>query len=211
MLRAAGLQRLRWSWLMAPGAAQEHSGSDNGAGDEDGSEAVGQPLASVSVIRQQELTELMPDYIPDVLMGTPGVWFQERADDPEPRSISADCRISAGWRWWSTAHGRTSSARATTPTARFISSLNCWPGSDVVRGPVANIYGSGAIGGVASFRTKDVNDILKPGEKYGIVAHGILGSNMFQNLELGIRRRPGQRECRHLRWRDLSLSNRLPR
>jgi outer membrane receptor protein involved in Fe transport len=37
-------------------------------------------------------------------------------------------------------------------------------GVDVVRGPVANIYGSGAIGGVASFRTKDLGDILLPGE-----------------------------------------------
>ena len=34
-------------------------------------------------------------------------------------------------------------------------------GVDVVRGPVANIYGSGAIGGVVSFRTKDVEDVLQ--------------------------------------------------
>ena len=36
-------------------------------------------------------------------------------------------------------------------------------GVDVVRGPVANIYGSGAIGGVVSMRTIDTQDILKPG------------------------------------------------
>ena len=36
-------------------------------------------------------------------------------------------------------------------------------GVDVVRGPVANIYGSGAIGGVVSMRTIDSHDILQPG------------------------------------------------
>src|SRR5262249_44259072 len=44
-------------------------------------------------------------------------------------------------------------------------------------GPVANIYGSGAIGGVASFRTKDVDDILRPGERAGAEGHGEGGSN----------------------------------
>ena len=38
-------------------------------------------------------------------------------------------------------------------------------GIDIVRGPTANIYGSGAIGGVASFRTKDIEDIVRAGER----------------------------------------------
>lgn len=38
---------------------------------------------------------------------------------------------------------------------------------DITRGPVANIYGSGAIGGVVSFQTVDPADILSPGEKFG--------------------------------------------
>ncbi len=41
-------------------------------------------------------------------------------------------------------------------------------GIDIVRGPTANIYGSGAIGGVASFRTKDIEDVVRPGERWGI-------------------------------------------
>jgi hemoglobin/transferrin/lactoferrin receptor protein len=48
---------------------------------------------------------------------------------------------------------------------------------DVVRGPVANVFGSGAIGGVASFRTKDVEDVLKVGERWGVVTHGLGSSN----------------------------------
>lgn len=37
---------------------------------------------------------------------------------------------------------------------------------DVIRGPVANTYGSGAIGGVASFETKDAGDFLEPDETW---------------------------------------------
>jgi hemoglobin/transferrin/lactoferrin receptor protein len=39
-------------------------------------------LAAVSSIRQDQLDQLMPDKVSDVFWGVPGVWFQERADDP---------------------------------------------------------------------------------------------------------------------------------
>ena len=32
---------------------------------------------------------------------------------------------------------------------------------DIIRGPIANVFGSGAIGGITSFRTKDVEDVLQ--------------------------------------------------
>ena len=53
---------------------------------------------------------------------------------------------------------------------------------DIVRGPTANIYGSGAIGGVVSFRTKDVQDILRPGEKSALEVGTSLGSNSNRAL-----------------------------
>jgi len=139
-------------------------------------------LASVSVIRQQQLTELMPDNIPDVFMGTPNVWFQVRGDDPGAainiRGLQDFGRVAV------VIDGARQNFQRTGHNADGLFYLDpeLIAGADVVRGPVANIYGSGAIGGVVSFRTKDVDDVLKPGEKYGIVAHGILGSNMFQNL-----------------------------
>jgi hemoglobin/transferrin/lactoferrin receptor protein len=49
-------------------------------------------------------------------------------------------------------------------------------GVDVVRGPVANVYGSGAIGGVASFRTKELSDIILPGEIAAGQSHGMFGT-----------------------------------
>ncbi len=66
-------------------------------------------------------------------------------------------------------------------------------GVDVVRGPVANIYGSGAIGGVVSFRTKDVGDVLNFGERWGILANTMVGSNMgrgFGSLFGAVRANP---------------------
>jgi hemoglobin/transferrin/lactoferrin receptor protein len=53
---------------------------------------------------------------------------------------------------------------------------------DVVRGPTANIYGSGAIGGVASFRTRDIQDVLRPGERWGVDMSGSYGSNNNRGL-----------------------------
>ena len=50
-------------------------------------------------------------------------------------------------------------------------------GVDIARGPVANIFGSGAIGGVAAFQTKDIGDILHPGEVAAIQSHAMYGSN----------------------------------
>ncbi len=49
---------------------------------------------------------------------------------------------------------------------------------DVTRGPVANVYGSGALGGVVSFRTLDPVDILRPGERIAaeVNAQGFVGA-----------------------------------
>lgn len=48
---------------------------------------------------------------------------------------------------------------------------------DVIRGPVANTYGSGAIGGVVFFDTKDAADFLKPEETWGASVTGRYESN----------------------------------
>ncbi|RWF08437.1 MAG: TonB-dependent receptor, partial [Mesorhizobium sp.] len=48
---------------------------------------------------------------------------------------------------------------------------------DVIRGPVANTYGSGAIGGVVFFDTKDAEDFLKPDETWAASVTGRYESN----------------------------------
>lgn len=48
---------------------------------------------------------------------------------------------------------------------------------DVVRGPVANTYGSGAIGGVVYFETKDAGDFLEPDETWAAALQETYESN----------------------------------
>lgn len=48
---------------------------------------------------------------------------------------------------------------------------------DVIRGPVANTYGSGAIGGVVAFETKDASDFLRDGETWAASTTGRYESN----------------------------------
>ncbi len=48
---------------------------------------------------------------------------------------------------------------------------------DVIRGPVANTYGSGAIGGVVVFDTKDADDFLRPGETWAGSVSGRYDTN----------------------------------
>ena len=61
-----------------------------------------------------------------------------------------------------------------------------------MRGPTANIYGSGAIGGVVSFRTKDIEDVVRPGERWGVDIDGIVGTNKDRGSRFGVRRRSRQ-------------------
>ena len=65
-------------------------------------------------------------------------------------------------------------------------------GVDVVRGPTANIYGSGAIGGVVSFRTKDINDVVRPGRALGRRHDRLLRQQQWPRPRLGLRRRARQ-------------------
>lgn len=48
---------------------------------------------------------------------------------------------------------------------------------DIIRGPVSNTYGSGAIGGVVTFETKDAQDFLRDGETWAASTTGRYESN----------------------------------
>ena len=83
-------------------------------------------LAPVSVVTLEQIQGLQPKRLSDIFYNVPGVTFQERGDDPvDRRSTSAACRISAASPSSSMARGRTTSAPATTPTARS-SSIPNW-------------------------------------------------------------------------------------
>lgn len=134
-------------------------------------------LSSTTVLNQQEIQQRLPSKPSDLFMGVPSVWMQERGDTPETsiniRGLQDFGRVAViidGARQNFQRSGHNASGT-------FFLEPELLAGLDITRGPVANIYGSGAIGGVASFRTKDVDDILRAGQRYGGEANVGFGTN----------------------------------
>jgi hemoglobin/transferrin/lactoferrin receptor protein len=134
-------------------------------------------LGGVSTVRQEQINRIMPTRPADLLQGMPGVYAVERPDDPGTsvniRGLQDFGRVNV------VVDGARQNFQRTGHNANGIFYLEpeLISSIDVVRGPVANIFGSGAIGGVASFRTKDVEDVLKVGERWGVLTHGLGSSN----------------------------------
>jgi hemoglobin/transferrin/lactoferrin receptor protein len=145
-------------------------------------EKVSEALAGVSVVRQDQIDQLMPKRTSDIFFGMPGVTFSERGDDPGTainiRGLQDFGRVAV------VIDGARQNFQTTGHNANGVFYLDpeLIAGADVVRGPVANIYGSGAIGGVASFRTKDAEDVLRAGDRWGILANGMLGTNIGRGV-----------------------------
>ena len=145
-------------------------------------EVVIQALAGVSAVRTEQLNQLLPTRMEDALFGIPSVNFQQRADDP---GIAVNIRGMQDFgRVAVVIDGARQNFQRTGHQADGLVYMEpeLLAGIDVVRGPVANIYGSGAIGGVVSMRTLDSNDILKPGERFATQLHGVVSSNQVQGL-----------------------------
>jgi len=137
-------------------------------------------LAPVSVIGRDTIQTTQPKRVSDLFYYVPGLWTQDRGDDPATtiniRGLQDFGRIAtivdgARQNYQRSGHGAQGS---------FFLDPELIGGVDVVRGPTANIYGSGAIGGVVSFQTKDINDVLRPGEKWGADVGFAGGSNRQQ-------------------------------
>jgi hemoglobin/transferrin/lactoferrin receptor protein len=139
-------------------------------------------LAPVSVVTLEQIQGLQPNRLSDIFYAIPGVSFQERGDDPATviniRGLQDFGRVAvvvdgARQNYQRTGHFANGS---------FFLDPELVGGVDVVRGPTANIYGSGAIGGVVSFRTKDIQDVVRPGEKWGVDTTGSYGTNKDRGL-----------------------------
>ena len=139
-------------------------------------------LASLSTVRQDQLNQIMPSRPSELFFGLPSVWFQERADDPATsiniRGLQDFGRVNvlidgARQNFQKSGHNA---------NGAFYLEPELLSGADVVRGPVANIYGSGALGGVVSFQTKDIDDVVKPGQRWGVLAGVMAGSNLAKGL-----------------------------
>jgi hemoglobin/transferrin/lactoferrin receptor protein len=139
-------------------------------------------LAPVSVVTQEQIQLQQPNRLSDLFYNMPGVWMQDRGDDASTavniRGLQDFGRVAvivdgARQNYQRSGHNANGS---------FFLDPELVGGIDVVRGPTSNIYGSGAIGGVASFRTKDIQDVLRPGERWGVDVGGSYGSNSNRGL-----------------------------
>jgi len=135
-------------------------------------------LAGVSIVTPDELSQLMASTTQQVFFGMPGTTVLQNGNSTQAsiniRGMQDFGRVAVildGARQNFTQLGHNDGAGSFFLEPALLSTV------DVVRGPVANVYGSGAIGGVVSFRTKDVEDILKPGQQWGVQASSEFGAN----------------------------------
>lgn len=134
-------------------------------------------LGPVTTVTAQDIKRFQSGTIADAMRSVPGVNFQESLNDPGQsvniRGLQDFGRVNVlvdGARQNYQISGHNANG-AFYLDPEFVSQI------DVVRGPISNIYGSGAIGGVVAFRTKDVDDVLKPDEKYGVLQRMGIGTN----------------------------------
>jgi hemoglobin/transferrin/lactoferrin receptor protein len=139
-------------------------------------------LAPVSTIREQQIQQLQPTRPNQIFFGIPGVTSEATAQDASTainiRGLQDFGRVAV-----LIDGARQNYARLGHDGAgSFFLEPEILADADIVRGPTANIYGSGAIGGVVALRTKDVEDILKPGQLWGIQTNGTVGTNGFDGV-----------------------------
>jgi hemoglobin/transferrin/lactoferrin receptor protein len=127
-------------------------------------------LASVSHVDQEQLARRMATTPSEMLFGVPGVAIQADA-----RRVDSSVNIR-GLQDFGRVAVIVDGARQNFQRSDHGTQSIFWIDPelvmqvDVIRGPVANTYGSGAIGGVVFFETKDAEDFLLPGETWAVSA-----------------------------------------
>lgn len=133
--------------------------------------------APVSVRTLEDLQKDQPSSVSDMLRGIPGLTAYQTAGQPGTkiniRGLQDFGRINVMVDGARQSFQRSSHGESTMVflDPELVSQV------DVVRGPSAVVYGSGAIGGVVNFQTKDAKDLLRPGQSFGGQASGQWGSN----------------------------------
>ncbi len=130
-------------------------------------QAVIDAIASTSLISRQQIDRIQPTTAADIFRFTPGVHASLNGDDPATsiniRGLQQYGRVAvtldgARQDYWRVGHG----------SGSFYIDPELLKQVTVIRGPVSNIYGSGAIGGVVAFETKDARDFLRDGETWAL-------------------------------------------
>ncbi|WP_407518803.1 TonB-dependent hemoglobin/transferrin/lactoferrin family receptor [Methylobacterium oryzisoli] len=147
-------------------------------------------LSGTSVVTREEIRRLQPSRLSEVLRDVPGVTTQESPNDPAQainiRGLQDFGRVNV------LIDGARQNFQTSGHAANGVFYLDpeLVGGIDITRGPTSTIYGSGAIGGVVSFRTRSIDDILLPDERAGAVqkwSFGTNGQRFLNSTALGAR------------------------
>ncbi|MCJ2081802.1 TonB-dependent hemoglobin/transferrin/lactoferrin family receptor [Methylobacterium sp. J-090] len=147
-------------------------------------------LSGTSVVTREQIERVQPSRLSDVLRDVPGVTTQENQNDPAQainiRGLQDFGRVNV------LVDGARQDFQTSGHSANGVFYLDpeLVGGVDITRGPTATIYGSGAIGGVAAFRTRTIDDILAPDEVAGAVqkqGFGTNGQKFINSTALGAR------------------------
>jgi len=117
----------------------------------------------VTVIDRDQIDRDDPSATGDLFRTTPGVFFEggprRTGQVPSIRGFEGEnvqIRIDGTRQNFVSGHD-----------GRFFLDPEMIGGAEALRGPASSLYGSGAIGGVLSFRTLEAGDLLAPGETVG--------------------------------------------
>lgn len=137
----------------------------------------GVPADGFGANGKSQFDKIQPGSVTDIVRDMPGVTTSVSATDPTQsvniRGLQDFGRVNvmvdgARQNFQRSGHNANGSFYL---DPEFISSL------DVTRGPSANAYGSGAIGGVAAFNTRGIDDIMRVEEQSAIVQKTGFGTN----------------------------------
>lgn len=149
-------------------------------------QALDEVVGGVSVGTREEAQTLQQETVREILAPMPGVSTEQNADDPAVainlRGLQDFGRVAV------TIDGARQNFQRSGHNANgmFYFEPEMMQQVTVVRGPIANIYGSGAIGGVVSFETIDALSFLRANEdsaiqekvQYNTNSEGILSSTI---------------------------------
>ncbi|MGE0006433.1 MAG: TonB-dependent hemoglobin/transferrin/lactoferrin family receptor [Parvibaculaceae bacterium] len=130
-------------------------------------QAVIDSLSGSSYVGETDLERIQANTPADIFRTMPGVAATPNGDDPATainiRGLQQYGRVvvtldGARQDYWRVGHG----------SGSFYIEPDLLKAVTVIRGPVSNAYGSGGIGGLVAFETKDAGDFLRPDEQYGI-------------------------------------------
>jgi len=136
---------------------------------------------SVSVVEQEDLDEIQPQTLGDVLKKTPGVNLSgsERllGQSINIRGIGGPETAGDEGRIIVNIDG-VSKFYEQYRMGGLFTDMELFKRVEVLRGPASStLYGSGALGGVVNFTTKDASDFLEPGQKGAVRLKGTYDSN----------------------------------